>query len=311
MWNSRMAEGGSNKKRLQYCTNSSRQVILYLRALQGHSGRNPIDPSLQDNVLIPNDFFEYIYHMGCAINLHSIMNSGLIRGEQNLSKRQTVFFTSVDPVNKEHKDPCDIDLEAPRLAWYKQKVEKTSRHGVLGRKKTCSTERIEVLSNKIEFLSNKIERNHPLRLTPSLLYPESCYDGIWRNHIREIIGWKNCILKLLEVVKTPNKSKQNQETNYQERWDLLVSNHLVCLLRRSEKMYCLAANAQTQERWDLWVDNQPVCSISSRKERHWLQGVWIATCSCETSRKLPCSRAREEGRESSSSRSTSSRLAAR
>ena len=160
-------------------------------------------------------------------------------------------------------------------------------------------------------LSNKIERNHPLRLTPSLLYPESCYDGIWRNHIREIIGWKNCILKLLEVVKTPNKSKQNQETNYQERWDLLVSNHLVCLLRRSEKMYCLAANAQTQERWDLWVDNQPVCSISSRKERHWLQGVWIATCSCETSRKLPCSRAREEGRESSSSRSTSSRLAAR
>ena len=28
-------------------------LILYLRALQGHSGRNLIDPSLQDNVLIP------------------------------------------------------------------------------------------------------------------------------------------------------------------------------------------------------------------------------------------------------------------
>ena len=26
----------------------------------GHSGRNLIDPSLQDNVKIPNDFFEYI-----------------------------------------------------------------------------------------------------------------------------------------------------------------------------------------------------------------------------------------------------------
>ena len=39
-----------------------------------HSGRNPIDPSLQDNVLIPNNFFEYIYHIGCAINLHSITN---------------------------------------------------------------------------------------------------------------------------------------------------------------------------------------------------------------------------------------------
>ena len=53
-----------------------------LRALQGHSGRNPIDLSLQDNVLIANDFFEYIYHVGCAINLHSIMNSGLIPGGQ-------------------------------------------------------------------------------------------------------------------------------------------------------------------------------------------------------------------------------------
>ena len=38
--------GGENKKK-QYCTDSS-GAILYLRALQGHSGRNHIDPSLQD-----------------------------------------------------------------------------------------------------------------------------------------------------------------------------------------------------------------------------------------------------------------------
>ena len=38
---------------------------------------------------------------------------------------------------------------------------------------------------------------------------------------------------------------------------------------------------------------------------------WIATCSCETSRELLCSRAREEDRESSSSKSTSCRLAAK
>ena len=55
-----MAEGGGNKKRLQYCTDPSGQEILYLRALQGHSGRNPTDPSLQDNVLIADDFFEFI-----------------------------------------------------------------------------------------------------------------------------------------------------------------------------------------------------------------------------------------------------------
>ena len=41
-----------------------------------------------------------------------------------MSKRQTVFFTSVDPVDKEDKDPETIDLDAPRLAWYKLKTWK-------------------------------------------------------------------------------------------------------------------------------------------------------------------------------------------
>ena len=118
MWKSKMQGGGSNKKRFQYCTDSSGQEILYLRALQGHSGRNLIDPSLQDNVLIPDNFFEYIYHVGCAISLHSITNSGLIPGGQNLSReRQTVFFTAVNPMDKEHKDPCKLDLPKPRRAW--------------------------------------------------------------------------------------------------------------------------------------------------------------------------------------------------
>ena len=66
-------EGGGNKKRFQ-----SSGEFLYFRALQGHSGRNPIDPSLQDNVLIPDNFFKYIRLVGCAINLHFIINSGLI-----------------------------------------------------------------------------------------------------------------------------------------------------------------------------------------------------------------------------------------
>ena len=71
-----MAGGGGNKKRFQYCTDPSGQEILNLRALQGHSGRNPIDLTLQDNVLIPHNFFEYIYHCGYAVSLHSITNSG-------------------------------------------------------------------------------------------------------------------------------------------------------------------------------------------------------------------------------------------
>ena len=66
VWKSKVARGGSNKIRFQYCVDPSRQEILYFRDLQGHSRRNPIDPTLQDNVLILNNFFEYIYHIGCA-----------------------------------------------------------------------------------------------------------------------------------------------------------------------------------------------------------------------------------------------------
>ena len=87
-WKKSMAGGGGNKKRYQYCTDSS-GAILYLQVLQGHSGRSLVDPTLQDNVVIPSDFFQYINHVGCAINLHSIINSGLILGGQILSNRQT------------------------------------------------------------------------------------------------------------------------------------------------------------------------------------------------------------------------------
>ena len=96
--------------------------FFYLRGLQGHSRRNPIDPSLQDNVLIPDNFFQYIYNIGCAINLHSITNSGLIPAGQNPSReRQTVIVTAVNPMNKEHKDPYKLDLTKPRLASYEKK----------------------------------------------------------------------------------------------------------------------------------------------------------------------------------------------
>ena len=115
-WKKIMA-GGGNKKRYQYCTDSS-GAIVYCRAIQGHSGRSLIDRALHGNIVIPSDFFQYIYHVGCAINLHSIIDSGLILGGQNLSNWQTVFFLLVDPMDKNHKDLDTIDLRAPRHAQY-------------------------------------------------------------------------------------------------------------------------------------------------------------------------------------------------
>ena len=69
-------EEGS-KRRYQYCSDIS-GTIFYLRALQRHSGRSLIDPSLQDNVIIQCGLFQHIYHIGCAFDLHSIINNGLI-----------------------------------------------------------------------------------------------------------------------------------------------------------------------------------------------------------------------------------------
>ena len=88
-WKVCLAAGGGSKRRYQYCSDIS-GTILYLRALQGHSERNLSDPLLQDNVIIQSGLFRHIYHIGCAFNLHSIINNGLIPGGQGSSKRQTV-----------------------------------------------------------------------------------------------------------------------------------------------------------------------------------------------------------------------------
>ena len=116
-WKSCLAAGGGSKRRYQYCSDNSGR-ILYVRALLGHSGNNLIDPTLQDNVMIGSGIFHHIYHIGCAFNLHSIINNGLIPGDQDLSRRQTVFFLLIDPRDKEHQDPEHIDFSVPRRAQY-------------------------------------------------------------------------------------------------------------------------------------------------------------------------------------------------
>ena len=64
-WKSCLAAGGGSKRRYQYCSGNSGR-IFYLRGLQGHSGNNLIDPTLQDNVVIESGIFHHIYHKGCV-----------------------------------------------------------------------------------------------------------------------------------------------------------------------------------------------------------------------------------------------------
>ena len=98
-------EEEEQKRRFQYCTDDS-GIIVYFRALQGHSGRNLIDPSLAGQCCNSERILQHIYHIGCAFNLHAIINNGLIPGGQIQARdRQYLFFLPVDPRDKSHKDP--------------------------------------------------------------------------------------------------------------------------------------------------------------------------------------------------------------
>ena len=135
-WKSCLVAGGGSKRRYQYCSDNS-GTILYLRALQGPSGHNLIDPTLHDNVMIGTGIFHYICHVGCAFNLHSIINNRLIPGGQDWSRRQTVFFLPSDPRDKNHhQDPEYIDFSVPRRARYVPRWNVATRY--IGGTVNCS-----------------------------------------------------------------------------------------------------------------------------------------------------------------------------
>ena len=80
--------------------------------------------------MIEPGVFPYIYHVGRAFNLHSIIGNGLIPGGQNLSRRQSVFFLPVNPRDEDHRDPENIDYSAPRHARYLQNTWKRHQDAV-------------------------------------------------------------------------------------------------------------------------------------------------------------------------------------
>ena len=121
-WIAFWAKGEGPKKRFQYCLklNSSKH-FMYFKAIKGHSGGSLVDPTLQDNVLLPNEFAEYIHHVGNAHDMHSIIQDGLLPGGKSLKRdKQSVSFTAVNPMHaREDLEEVQYDLDQPRFAVYK------------------------------------------------------------------------------------------------------------------------------------------------------------------------------------------------
>ena len=120
---------------------------MHLRAIQGHSGESAVDPALQDNVLLPKGFTEYLCHVGNANELNSIIGNGLILGGKGLKRgRQAVFFTAEDE---------NCMGETPRYSTKtknrntQEYLETPSKYNVLMQFEARSRERLAVLPNTV------------------------------------------------------------------------------------------------------------------------------------------------------------------
>ena len=75
-------------------------------------------------VVLPDDFTEYICHVGGFTNLHSMIRSVLVAGGKDAKKgRQAVFFTTVNPMEIRDHWPTEFDLTKPRIAIHRQNLK--------------------------------------------------------------------------------------------------------------------------------------------------------------------------------------------
>ena len=102
-WIDNLPKGGGQKKRFQNCLKPDHpEKLLYLRAIQGHSGKAysgnaRINPVLQDNVLLPMNFTKYVYHVGNRKELRLIVRNCLVPGGFNTKTGRCAVFFSCGP----------------------------------------------------------------------------------------------------------------------------------------------------------------------------------------------------------------------
>ena len=132
MWLHNLRRGGG-KMIFQYCLDPSltEETILCIRAIQGHSGENTIDPTPQDRVTIRNDFAESIYHVGCSHDVHSNIWSGWIAGGKVAlqNTRYTVDQQTGSPEQDASIQGCSLVADLQQNHLYNLFSEKSKRNG--------------------------------------------------------------------------------------------------------------------------------------------------------------------------------------
>ena len=116
-----MSGNRDQKLRFECCLDEYNQVQS-MRSVQGHSGREHINPRLQNNVLVPCGWSDHLHHMGSTYDYRSMCEGGLTAGGHGFREgRQTCFFAAVDPVVATMLTPRYEDNEprtkSRRLKW--------------------------------------------------------------------------------------------------------------------------------------------------------------------------------------------------
>ena len=130
---------GSSKMRFQYCVHFQNS-LMYIRAIQGHTGGNLIAPEWVGHVAIPYKWKEFLFSSRMLMYCTSILQSGHIAGgrvtrDWRQDWRQTVLFTHLNPfrtIQMENILPMTINTEKSTLS---HQVENYSGRRKLGQKK--------------------------------------------------------------------------------------------------------------------------------------------------------------------------------
>ena len=161
-------QGEVRNKDISIALTIREQFSTSVRALQGHSGNNLIDPTIQDNVVIGTGIFPYLprwMHIQSSFYHHQWIGTWRSKFEQKTNS---------------------VLLAGWSKRWKSQRP--ASRRGILGRYWSCDQRRINILSDTIEC-------NYSSRDTSSLFHSKS-----WK-----IENWRSLVWKTILVSSTTTK----------------------------------------------------------------------------------------------------------
>ena len=184
-------------------------------------------------------------------------------------KRQTVFFTAVNPTNKDHKDPHELALTKPRLASYKQKkwkrhqdtvywvdIQLAQRKGLKFYQTRCSA--IILYDTLQAYCISKVVVMECGEIIHEKLYvspqppPTISFKDNWMKELDSEVAGSS---------KDTNESNQNQKPNYQERRDPWVAKEFERYLDWSRGHQALNKNGETRG----WIQIHPKLRVDAFK----------------------------------------------